>query len=253
MTQSTTTLLEHELCHLVTQAAQHNITLRALGGVAVKIHSRTAEHRTLSRDYPDIDFITDKAGGRRLASFLKKLGYIPNRTVNALHGTRRQIYYHPQEKYQIDFFVGEFEMCHKLPIGERLSIEPFTIPLAELFLTKAQIVQLNYKDILDLIALLLDHPVGSHDHETINADRIARLCARDWGLYQTVKLTLQKLNAFLDNNQIALKTEQIDLIRQRLNTLQEFLELPSRSLGWKMRAKLGTHLRWYNEVEEVQR
>ena len=49
-------------------------------------------------------------------------------------------------------------------------MEPLTIPLAELFLTKAQIVQMNRKDVLDLLALLLDHEVGPGDAETINSD-----------------------------------------------------------------------------------
>lgn len=245
--------LEDELLRLVREAARHNITLRALGGLAVKVHSRTASHRALSRDYPDIDFITDKASARRLAAFLKSMGYVPNASVNALHGDRRQIYFDATGKRQIDFFIGDFEMCHKLPLRERLYVEPVTIPLAELFLTKAQIVQLNRKDALDLIALLLDHPIGSSDQETINAERIAQLCARDWGLYQTVSRTLQKLAAFLDSNQIDLEAEQISLVRQRLNALQEFIELPTRSFRWKIRSKFGTHLRWYNEVEEVQR
>ena len=68
-----------------------------------------------------------------------------------------------------------------------------TIPLAELFLTKAQIVQLNEKGLLDLLALLADHPVGEGDDETINADRIVKLCGADWGLAKTVTLTLDRV------------------------------------------------------------
>ncbi len=47
-------------------------------------------------------------------------------------------------------------------------------------LTKAQIVELNRKDVLDLLALFLDHPVGISDDETINQEVIAELCAKDW-------------------------------------------------------------------------
>jgi hypothetical protein len=34
-------------------------------------------------------------------------------------------------------FIGDFEMCHKLPLANRLHREPVTIPLAGHFLSKA--------------------------------------------------------------------------------------------------------------------
>ena len=89
--------------------------------------------------------------------------------------------------------MSHFKMCHELPLGERLDVDAPTIPLAELFLTKAQIVQLNEKDLLDLLALLADHPVGEGNGESINADRIAKLCGADWGLAKTVTLTLDRV------------------------------------------------------------
>jgi hypothetical protein len=41
-------------------------------------------------------------------------------------------------------------LCCLLPLGELLDVEPITIPLAELFLTKAQTVEMNEKDIRDI-------------------------------------------------------------------------------------------------------
>ena len=58
-------------------------------------------------------------------------------------------------------------------------------------------MQLNRKDVLDLLALLLDHDVGPGDVEMINSDVIAGLCAKDWGLYTTVSLTIGKLREFM--------------------------------------------------------
>jgi hypothetical protein len=40
---------------------------------------------------------------------------------------------------------------------------------------------------------------------------------------------------------------------QRLATIQGAMEAAPKSLAWKMRAKVGTRVRWYEEVEEVQR
>ncbi len=245
--------LEDEMHRLVTEAQKEDIFLRVLGGLAIKVHSPHANHRSLERKYPDIDFVTNKAGAKKLLTFLPTMGYTPNKTFNTLSGDRRQLWYDEEHGRQIDIFIGDFTMCHTLPLADRLEIEPLTIPLAELFLSKAQIVELNRKDILDLLTLLLDHEVGSGDEETINADLIARLCAKDWGLYTTISMTVQKLHTFLDEGDVALDEEDAKTIKRRLVTLQKAMDDEPKTLAWKMRAKIGTRVRWYEEVEEVQR
>jgi hypothetical protein len=52
-------------------------------------------------------------------------------------------------------------------------VDSLTIPLAELLLEKMQIFQINEKDIIDTIMLLMEHPLGNSDHEVINIDRVA--------------------------------------------------------------------------------
>lgn len=245
--------LEDEMQRLVTEAQKEGILLRLIGGLAVKIHSPHAGHRALEREYPDIDFVTDKSGAKKLTGFLPAMGYTPNKTFNTLSGDRRQLYYDETRGRQIDIFIGDFEMCHKLPLANRLHVEPLTVPLAELFLSKAQIVELNRKDVLDLLALLLDHDVGQGDEETINADFIADLCAKDWGLYTTVSKTIEKLHEILARGDIDLDTAEAKALEKRMEALQDTMDAAPKTMAWKMRAKVGTRLRWYEEVEEVQR
>jgi hypothetical protein len=250
---STLANLEDEMRRLVSAAQKENIFLRVLGGLAVKVHSPHANHRSLERKYPDIDFVTDKTSAKKLLDFLPGMGYTPNKTFNTLSGDRRQLWYDEAQGRQIDIFIGDFTMCHTLPLADRLHVEPLTLPLAELFLSKAQIVELNRKDVLDLLALLLDHDVGPGDEETINADLIADLCAQDWGLYTTVSLTIQKLHAVLDEGEIDLGEDEAQVIKRRLVMLQKAMDEAPKALAWRMRAKVGTRVRWYEEVEEVQR
>ena len=245
--------LEAEMHRLVSEAQKENIFLRVIGGLAIKAHSPNAGHRALAREYPDIDFVTDKAGSRQLADFLAGMGYSPNKTFNTLSGDRRQLYYDEARDRQIDVFIGDFTMCHKIPLADRLHVEPLTIPLAELFLSKAQIVELNRKDALDLLALIVDHETGPGDEETINTDLIASLCAQDWGLYTTVSMTLEKLHQLLSNGDVELEKELSLVIKRRLDAIQEAMDKAPKSFSWKMRAKVGTRVRWYEEVEEVQR
>ncbi len=245
--------LEDEMVRIVAEAERNRILLRLIGGLAVKAHCPVAGHRALERTYPDIDFVVDRRGGRFLLELLPRLGYTPNKMFNTLNGDRRQLYHDEMRGRQIDIFVGDFDMAHKIPLAGRLAVEPLTVPLAELYLSKAQIVELNRKDILDLLALLLDHEVGSSDRETINQDVIARLCALDWGLYTTVSLTAERVTVFLDSDEVSLSPHQKQLVRQRLARLQEALEAETKSLAWKVRSRVGKRLPWYQEVEEVQR
>jgi len=250
---STLSELEAEMERLISEAQKEGIFLRLLGGLAVKVHSPHANHRSLERKYPDIDFVTDKASAKKLLNFLPAMGYTPNKTFNTLSGDRRQLWYDEANGRQIDIFIGDFTMCHTLPLADRLEIEPLTIPLAELFLSKAQIVQLNRKDVLDLLALLLDHEVGPGDKETINAEYIAALCAKDWGLYTTISMSLQKVRSFLEEGSIELEAQEVETIMKRLVTLERAMDNAPKTMAWKMRARVGTRVRWYEEVEEVQR
>jgi hypothetical protein len=250
---STLPNLEDEMRRIVSEAQKQDILLRLIGGLAIKVHSPNASHRALEREYPDIDFVTDKAGAKKLTDFLPAMGYTPNKTFNTLSGDRRQLYYDEPRGRQIDVFIGDFEMCHKLPLADRLHVEPLTIPLAELFLSKAQVVQLNHKDVLDLLAILLDHEVGPRDEETINTQVIADLCAKDWGLYTTISLTIQKLKDILDRRDVELDEAHVQTIKKRLATIQEAIDAAPKSMAWKVRARVGTRVRWYEEVEEVRR
>ena len=250
---STLPNLEDEMHRIVSEAQKQDIFLRLIGGLAIKVHSPNASHRALEREYPDIDFVTDKAGAKKLTDFLPAMGYTPNKTFNTLSGDRRQLYYDEPRGRQIDVFIGDFEMCHKLPLADRLHVEPLTIPLAELFLSKAQVVQLNRKDVLDLLAILLDHEVGPRDEETINTQVIADLCAKDWGLYTTISITNQKLTDVLYGGDVELDEGQKKTVEKRLVTIQEAMDVAPKGLTWKARAKVGTRVRWFEEVEEVQR
>jgi len=169
------------------------IPVRLLGGLGIRLVAAAAYPPELAREYNDIDLVTDSRHGRQLAQSLAEQGYEPNQMFNRMHGARRLLFYDEPNKRQLDVFVGTFEMCHTLPIAERLDVVPLTLPAADLLLTKLQIVRLNEKDRNDAYALLLALEVGTHDDGAINAAWVARLCARDWGLYRTLQLNLEKL------------------------------------------------------------
>jgi len=241
-----------ESSRLVDAARRVDIPLRVIGGVAVKVHS-PGEHKTFLRDYPDIDLVARKREGRKLRNFFHRMGYLPDKQFNLLNGGRRQIYYDQESGRRVDVFVGDFEMCHKLPLKNRLEVQSLTVPLAELLLSKTQIVELNRKDALDILALLLHNDVGYDDDGKINLRRIALLCIRYWGLYKTTTINLMRVEELLLSEGLGLAEEDRQLILRRIERLRSALKAAAKPLFWKIRDQLGTRLRWYAEVEEVDR
>ena len=242
--------LVSEMNRLIAAADANQIRLRAFGGLAIYAHSQN-DPRFFHRDSPDVDFVVPDRDRHKLESFFQQMGYTPNKQFNLLNGAHRQIYYDEAAGHRIDILVGDFEMCHKLPMNDRLRIDPVTIPLAELFLSKAQIVELNRKDAFDMISLLLNNDIGNEQEGKIGLDRIATLCAEDWGLYKTTTMNLKRVEDLLHAEELGLTQEQRDLVVRRIRTIASALESAPKSMAWKARSLLGTRVRWYAEVEEV--
>jgi hypothetical protein len=238
-----------EARRVVIEAEAANITLRVLGGVAIQLHNPGAVPRGLARPYRDIDFVTVRKGGRAAARFLTDLGYAANERFNAMNGATRLVFYDDDHNRQIDVFVGEFHMCHAIPIADRLHLEPETVPLAELLLTKLQILHLNEKDLLDIWALLYAHDVSEHDDDAVNAAFVARALAADWGLWRTSRQTVETARARLET--ASLDDEGRALLRSRLERLWDRVEAEPKGLRWKSRAKIGDRTKWYDEPEEI--
>lgn len=241
-----------EMNRLIAAAREREIFLRVLGGLAVKVHHK-ADHPIFTREFGDLDFAIAGRQRREFESFMPAAGYSPHKHFNVLNGAHRQIYYHDQTEMKVDIFVGAFEMCHKIPLEDRLHIHPVTIPLAELLLTKAQIAELNRKDALDIASLLLHVGTGSSDQDCINLTRLAQLCGADWGLYKTTSLNLNRVAEVVSEESLGVTEAERGLIKQRISEILLAFETMPKSIQWKMRDKVGTRVRWYEEVEEVAR
>jgi hypothetical protein len=132
----------------------------------------------------------------------------------------------------------------------RLEVDSPTIPLTELLLEKMQIVKINEKDVIDTIMLLLEHPLGEQDQETINIKRAAELCANDWGLWRTTTMNLDKVKQ-LAHNYPQLSPEQKARVETQVNEILARLQKEPKPLAWRLRDRVGDRVKWYKEVDEV--
>ena len=135
-----------EAMRITRAASARTLVVRVVGGVAIHLRAAPDTPAALTRTYKDIDVVTTSSASRAVQDLFGELGYRPDREFNALHARDRLLFYDDGNRRQIDVFVGSFQMCHEIDLSARLELDQLTVPLAELLLTKLQIVQLNEKD-----------------------------------------------------------------------------------------------------------
>lgn len=232
---------------LIDAANARSLTVRVLGGVAVYLQA-PAEGPLLPRPVGDIDITTRRGNRAGVTQVLTEAGYLPDEMFNALHGSRRMLFYDEVNGRKLDVFVGEFTMCHPIPIAERLERHPLTVPLAELMLTKLQIVELTERDQKDIYNLSYHHHVSGGDGTGIEGDYIAEICSKDWGLWRTARATIERCKTNLPG--YGLDPPAATLIVERLDLLWTRIEEAPKTTRWRLRSRVGDRVRWYEEPEE---
>ena len=247
----------NEAISVVEKARNRGVKLRLLGSIAIRIHCPQYGHflEKMGRVLSDIDFVASSNQGE-LADFLESAGYKRDKASYAV-GTlpltgsdERQFYRNMERGIDLDIFIDKLNFCHPIYLKDRLIKDFPTITIPDLLLGKMQIVEINEKDLKDLIVLLLEHDVAdSDDKEIIDTSYICSLLRNDWGFYYTFNLNLDRLRNLLDYGKPIIK-EQKEVIKSKLDTLKESVASTPKSIRWKLRAKIGTKLQWYQEVGE---
>lgn len=238
----------HRLLGLASEAG---LVVRLLGGVAVQVSCPEAMRRpTLRRSCKDLDLAASRRQGRRLQALLKEAGYEANERFNALHGSSRLLFYDMTNQRQLDVFMGTFEMCHRLDLEARLQIGERALAPADLLLLKLQVVELNEKDATDALALLVEFGVGPEDmDDRISTDRVGRVCGSDWGWYTTFG---DNLGRVLEHAPLILPdAADVRTVEERIGALRAAIDAAPKSGGWRLRARVGRRMRWYETPEEV--
>src|SRR4030088_150715 len=174
-------------------ASAGKVPVKLVGGAAVNLHCASARQAPLKRKYGDLDFVASSKQRQAVQKLFESLGYQGDLRFNTLNGHQRLLYLDGVNGRQIDIFIDRMRMCHVLELADRLGGDDPCLTPADLLLSKLQVFEVNMKDLVDSIALLLDHPIADHDDDAINAAYLARLLSQDWGLYRTLQLNTQRL------------------------------------------------------------
>jgi hypothetical protein len=230
---------------IVTVAQEKGVTLRVIGGVAIRLHCH-GQHSKHLRDYNDIDLFGLERESEGISSVFEEMLYAPNIKYNMLYGKTRLQFMHRETQKSVDVLLDKFRMDHTIDFRPDIGLDNLTIPITDLLLTKLQIVKLNEKDVKDIVAILEDHGLGhSNDLETLNLAHMAQVCARDWGLHKTITDNISRM----DNLTRILGIEETANLKEKLDAILYTLTTTKKALKWKMRNLIGERVKWYNDIE----
>ena len=243
---------EAELKRILAASEEAGVILRVIGSLAFQMHCPEYGYlqAAMGRAYTDIDFAGYRNQTREVQELMKSLGYAEVREVFIMSEGDRSIFNHQDSTLHVDVFYDKLDFSHVISWNNRLEVDNPTIPLSELILEKMQIFQINEKDIIDTIMLLLEHPLGNNDDDVINIDRVARLLAKDWGLWRTTTMNLDKVKQMAGQYTQLSDDEQAHVVTQVEQSL-EHIEGEPKTRGWKLRARIGDRVKWYKDVDEV--
>ncbi len=253
-----------ESLRVVDLAQARGLLVRLMGGMAVRAHAPDWPART-RRVEVDLDFATRSKDRGAFYQLLETEGYTADKRHNALFGSKQAYFVDVPRSRPVDVVVDSLEMAHSFAFADRLALSSPTLPLAELLLSKLQVVKINRKDVLDALVLLAEHPLGRDDGApdsrhglgSINVPRIVSITSNDWGWWRTVTGNLDVLDQYLA---VELAPEDLDLNNGRavlydpkaqIAALRAAITDAPKSTRWKLRSKVGERQTWYRDPEEM--
>ena len=248
-----------EARRIVDAARERGIVLRLIGGMAVR--TLCTDQAFCARPHADIDLVGLFRQVGETTALMQELGYRENAQVRLASDYRQRQFVRPcrhvhpetgrhiHDDDHVDVFLDALRMDHDVPLKDRLELDDFTVPRTDLLLTKLQIHRRTEKDVRDILALLKDSEVAYDDRPgAVDASYIARLCADDWGMFHDVVTSIDVCERMMDDFELSdADRAQIVLNGSRLVGA---LDAAPKTLGWRLRARVGTRIRWHQIVED---
>jgi hypothetical protein len=250
---------ENELAELalklVQEAEEEGAHLRIIGSLACRLHCMTRPDllHQLRREPPrDLDLASDAPSLRGVSAVMAGHGFKMSNAVALASGYQQLFYARPSDGLGVDVYIDRLNYCHVVGFEDRLQCDSPTLPLAELLLAKLQVVQITEKDLKDIAALLLAHKLApASDADTINLGRVVETVGDDWGFYYTATQNLDRLGP--PSPFPELPPSDVELLQQTVAQLRRHVDETPKSRRWRIRARIGPRVRWYQDVEEKPR
>lgn len=209
---------------LIAAADQKKITIRLLGGAAVRLSCPSAEsHPGLQRDIADADFITSRSDFAPAVKIFEEQGLVKYKSLG------NRIFFEKGGS-NVELADPYFHEDFSLDLSSRLALDAPTLPLADVLLIKLQRKNFQDKDIKDSIALLLDHRVAEEeDLDQISFSYIAQMTRGNWGRFHTVYDNTIALEKILPKY---IEPEEAQLVWRRIELIQGEMDRVHKSFSW---------------------
>ncbi|HEY4464512.1 MAG TPA: hypothetical protein VGN41_17730 [Streptosporangiaceae bacterium] len=255
-----------EASELIRISNERSLTVRLTGSLAIHAHcpSQAALLPMLGRrPYRDIDLLGYSKQKRQIAALFEERGYVLDPAIKQAQefGLKRFVYEHPDSHLKADVFFDELEMAHTIDFHGRLELDAPTIAVTDLLLTKLQIHEITENDLIDCIVLLAEHEVADGGPrgpgrpaapEVIDAAYVAGIMRKDWGFCYTTQRNLATISQALDRYSV-LPADVTETVQDRIAALEDTIDRAPKTQKWKLRARVGERVKWYEPVEEVAR
>ena len=238
------TELESEWQRIIDEAARSKTTLRVMNSLAIWLCCPHARTLLAPPEKQQLDFAARATQREAIRRVLEHLGYQTSQPLDEFRNSPRLSFSDLARGSVSEIYLDTFAMYHQLDLTPFLTPENAPLPETALLLLRLQLVEMPEAGLRELCALLLDHASSPRrESGTIDASRIAKLCAEHWGWYKTVMMNLQRVMAF------AVKSTASDektIIVERAGQIIQAIENTPKGLGWQARARLGESVRWYD-------
>lgn len=223
---------------LIERGENKGIRLRLLGGVAVRLLCKDVivEYPQLDRQCGDIDLAGLSENTKVIDEILQAEGFKPHKEFNFLNVSSRMLF--SKDGLKVDVILDEFRMNHRWPIRNRFLPDLKTLPLEDILLTKLQIVQLNRKDLTDLLAMVL-----KAEQCQLDLPYLTELCTKKWGFMYTVLNNCEDVLSQCNN--IIGRNAELSILRN----LRDEIKGARKGIAWKLRGIVGKRIRWYECAE----
>jgi hypothetical protein len=241
---------------LIAGAADAGMTVRVAGSMGIAMHcaEASAAMDAAERRAKDIDVVVRHGDRARLRAWLEARGWAVDRDMLVAMEGERFAFRHPESGLDLDVFVERLEFCHTIELESRWTRHETTLPIEDLLLQKLQIHDLKPADAVDTAIVLATHDVaageeGSDDGERIDGGYVAAVLARDWGFHRDAAANLERVAGAADG---ALPIGAAGTARAREGAVRllDAIAAAKKSRGWRMRARVGDRMQWWQDVDE---
>jgi hypothetical protein len=243
------TLIQEEAMNLVNGSSAAGLTVRIVGSTGIRLHcpDASATMDAVERPAKDIDLVVRHGDRGKLRAWLEDRGWVVDRDLLVAMEGERYAFHHPEAGLDLDVFVDKLEFCHTIPLNGRWEQHATTIPIEDLLLQKLQVHDITSSDVLDAAIVLATHDVapGDRDDEVIDCAYVAGLLARDWGFHRDATANLDRVH-----RTAATLGDRAQRVEQRALKLRAAIDGTQKSRGWRMRARVGERMQWWEDVSE---